>query len=110
MTKTINYTDQITLQYWSDNKIVVGSKAHACFHNGYIYRDHRDMNKVGFVYKENETEIFRVIEKSPKQAYVKLIEKLCSHSAEVRKFFLNTKAEKYRIFTEKDTLAYDKFK
>lgn len=96
--------DEISLSYWNANKDRgAGSKSYTCDHNGFVYGD--DMprsSRFCFVFSEDGTEdIIWGKNTGPKWAYIAMVEKACSRSKVTLDNFLNNRAKKFRIYTEK---------
>ena len=94
-----NY-DEISIQYWLNNRRHIQAKSYSCFHNGYVYGDNMQFNKINFIFVDGDKEI--VIDgESPRKTYIKFVETACNQSTEIMNRFLTAKASKYKIFSEK---------
>lgn len=91
--------DEISIQYWFDNRKCIHSKSYSCFHNGYVYGENMQYGRINFVFTCDDNEIL-IDEKSPKKVYIKFVETACNLSNEVMNRFLNAKSDKYKIFPE----------
>lgn len=49
--------DEISIQYWLDNRKYIQAKSYSCFHNGYVYGDNMQFDKINFVFVADNNEI-----------------------------------------------------
>ena len=49
--------DEISIQYWLDNRKYIQAKSYSCFHNGYVYGDNMQFDKINFVFVADDNEI-----------------------------------------------------
>ena len=99
--------DEISLQYWFNNREFLRSKSFKCYHNGYVYGDAMKYDRVAFVYSFENTEIV-ISEDSPRKAYIKFVEAVCNQSVDCMQGFINAKADKFKIFSEKTVAKFTK--
>ena len=94
--------DEISLEYWKNNKEKGNSsKDYTCLHNGFKYGDNMENKSVEFVYVNDGKEmVCKGRNNGSKWAYFELIEKACQQSNVTLTNFLNTKSEKFRLYTE----------
>ena len=71
--------DEISIQYWLDNRKYIQAKSYSCFHNGYVYGDNMQFDKINFVFVADDNEII-VDGESPRKTYIKFVEAACNQS------------------------------
>ena len=100
--------DEISLEYWKNNRKKVGSsKSYSCYHNGYVYGDEMKCTGIEFVYLDSKGEtVYKGSNDSLKDAYFKLVEKACTISASTTNNFLSNSAEKFRIYTREQVDSF----
>ena len=54
--------DEISIQYWLDNRKYIQAKSYSCFHNGYVYGDNMQFDKINFVQTTLETQLHLLID------------------------------------------------
>ncbi|MBE7723542.1 MAG: DUF3883 domain-containing protein [Enterocloster citroniae] len=91
--------DEISIQYWLDNRKYIQAKSYSCFHNGYVYGDNMQFDKINFVFVADDNEII-IDGESPRKTYIKFVEAACNQSIEIINGFLTAKADKFKIFPE----------
>ncbi|GMQ55828.1 hypothetical protein AN1V17_02200 [Vallitalea sediminicola] len=104
-----NIYDEISLNYWEKHKKNIGSsKSFSCVHNGYVYEDEMEFERMEFVHKQDGIEeVFKGKTDGSKWAYFELVEKACSLSTKTLHNFLNNRAKKFRIYTEEQFKDFD---
>ena len=95
------YFDEISLQYWFDNRTKIKAKSYFCNHNGYVYGDNMQKYDISLVFCDKNDEVL-ICEDNICKTYIKFVEIICNQSVIIKNNFLNSKAEKYKIFSEKD--------
>lgn len=91
--------DEISIQYWLDNRKYIQAKSYSCFHNGYVYGDNMQFDKINFVFVAGDNEII-IDGESPRKTYIRFVEAACNQSIEIMNGFLTAKADKFKIYPE----------
>ena len=99
--------DEISLQYWRDNRIKTAAKSYSCLHNGFVYGDDMDYQDLSFINIDGDKEQI-ISATSPRKAYIKMVEAVCNESNKSFNNYRNQSANKYKLFSEDEVANFTK--
>lgn len=91
----------LPLIYWRNNRVKVSTKNYYCDYKGVRFGTKIESTEMYFVHKFIGGETL-LGNGDPKNAYIKAVEFACSSDVNVMDIFLNSNAEKFRIYSSDD--------